>query len=140
LAEGLIGFVGRDRVHPFFAMGWTQQTHHPYEPSPEVPVVDLIRGREPAPDEYDLNRYLNVLHETDRQLERVFEALRGAGVADDTLVAIVGDHGQAFGYPHDSYLQGRTAYEEDVHVPFAIWFPRRYPRPQQIPLVGAHVD
>ena len=140
LAEGLIEFIERDPSRPFFAMGWTQQTHHPYEPSPEVPVVDLTHGLEPGPDDYDLNRYLNVLRETDRQLERVFEALRHARLVDDTLVAIVGDHGQAFGYPHESYLQGRTAYEEDMHVPLTIWFPRRYQRPEKSPVVGGHVD
>jgi phosphoglycerol transferase MdoB-like AlkP superfamily enzyme len=140
LADGLVEFIQRDPARPFFAMGWTQQTHHPYEPSPDVPVVDLVDDREPSPDAYDLNRYLNVLRETDRQLERVFDALRGAGIADDTIVALVGDHGQAFGYPHDSYLQGRTAYEEDVQVPLLIWWPRRYRSPQRAPIVGGHVD
>jgi arylsulfatase A-like enzyme len=140
LAEGLIEFIGRDSARPFFVVGWTQQTHHPYEPSPEVAVVDLIGDREPGPDAYDLNRYLNVLRETDRQLERVFAALRAAGIADDTLVAVVGDHGQAFGYPHDSYLQGRTVYEEDVQVPLLIWWPRRYPAPERAPIIGGHVD
>jgi phosphoglycerol transferase MdoB-like AlkP superfamily enzyme len=140
LAEGLIDYVRRDPGRPFFVMGWTQQTHHPYEPSPDVPVIDLIGDRESGPDAYDLNRYLNVLRETDRQLERVFEALREGGLADNTIVVVVGDHGQAFGYPHDSYLQGRTVYEEDVHVPLLIWWPRRYAAPQRAPTIGGHVD
>jgi lipoteichoic acid synthase len=93
-----------------------------------------------VPDAYDLNRYLNVLHDTDNHLEELFTAVRQAGLADDTIVALVGDHGQAFGYPHDSYLQGRTAYEEDVHVPLLLWFPRRFKTPQQSPVVGGHVD
>src|SRR5262249_55021590 len=80
-----------------------------------------------------------VLRETDGQLERVFTELRRAGLDNDTLVAVVGDHGQAFGAPHESYLQGRTAYEEDVHVPLLIWFPRNYPRPLRSPTVGGHV-
>jgi len=66
--------------------------------------------------------------------------VRRAGIADDTLIAVVGDHGQAFGYPHDSYLQGRTAYEEDVHVPLMIWWPRRYRMETHAPIVGGHVD
>jgi phosphoglycerol transferase MdoB-like AlkP superfamily enzyme len=140
LADGLVEFIKRDPARPFFAMGWTQQTHHPYEPSPDVAVVDLVGDREPSPDAYDLNRYLNVLRETDNQLEHVFEALRAAGIADDTLVAVVGDHGQAFGYPHDSYLQGRTVYEEDVQVPLLVWWPRRYRAAQRAPIIGGHVD
>jgi len=140
LADGLIEYIERDPARPFFVIGWTQQTHHPYEPSPDTPVIDLVGDREPSPDAYDLNRYLNVLRETDRQLARVFDALRQNGLADNTIVAIVGDHGQAFGYPHDSYLQGRTVYEEDVQVPLLIWWPRRYAAPQRAPIIGGHID
>jgi arylsulfatase A-like enzyme len=140
LVDGLIDYVTRDRSRPFFAMGWTQQTHHPYEPSPGVPLLDLWQNREPVPDDYDLQRYLNVIHETDRQLGRLFDAVRRAGLGDDTMIVVVGDHGQAFGYPHDSYLQGRTAYEEDVHVPMMIWWPRRYRAETHAPVIGGHVD
>jgi len=138
LVDGLIQFIEKDPTHPFFAMGWTQQTHHPYEPTPGVPTLDL--AREASPDAWDLDRYLNVLHETDHQLQRLFDAVRRAGLADDTLIVVVGDHGQAFGFPHASYLQGRTAYEEDVHVPLLLWFPRRYRTGMRTPAVGGHVD
>jgi arylsulfatase A-like enzyme len=140
LVEGLIDYIAREPGRPFFAMGWTQQTHHPYEPSPAAPVLDLLDNREPVPDVYDLDRYLNVLHETDRELGRLFDAVRQSGLADDTMIVVVGDHGQAFGYPHDSYLQGRTAYEEDVHVPMMIWWPRRYRVETHAPIIGGHVD
>ena len=140
LVEGLIDYIAREPGRPFFAMGWTQQTHHPYEPSPGVPMLALLDPRELGPDAYELERYLNVLHETDRQLGRLFDAVRRAGIADDTLMVVVGDHGQAFGYPHDTYLQGRTAYEEDVHVPLMIWWPRRYRVETHAPVVGGHVD
>src|SRR5438067_6755951 len=53
LVEALIPFVEREPGRPFFAMGWTQQTHHPYEPTPGVPMVDLRGGRPAGPDEYD---------------------------------------------------------------------------------------
>jgi lipoteichoic acid synthase len=140
LVEKLIEFLGRDRGRPFFAMGWTQQTHHPYEPSPGAPVLEFLHAREPIADDYDLERYMNVLHSTDQSLGRLFEAIRQSGLADDTIVVVVGDHGQAFGYPHDSYLQGRTAYEEDVHVPMLVWSPRRYRSETHAPVIGGHVD
>ena len=82
--------------------------------------------RESVADGYDLGRYLNVLHETDRHLERLFDTIRRAGLEQDTLIVVTGDHGQAFGDPHDSYMQGRTVYEEDVNVPLLLWYPRRY--------------
>ena len=138
LVDGVIRFIERDPSHPFFVMGWTEQTHHPYEPTPGVPPLDLLK--ESVPDAYELGRYLNVLHETDHQLARLFAAIRRAGLVDDTLIVVVGDHGQAFGFPHDSYMQGRTVYEEDAHVPLLFWFPRRYRTGMHAPEVGAQVD
>jgi len=119
-------------------MGWTTQTHHPYEPTPDVPLLTF--QREPVPDQYELERYLNVLHETDGQLARLFDAIRRLKLDDDTLVVVIGDHGQAFGYPHDTYIQGRTIYEEDVHVPLMFWSPRRYQTATRSNVVGSQVD
>ncbi|MBI3402086.1 MAG: sulfatase-like hydrolase/transferase [Acidobacteria bacterium] len=139
VVDGIAQFIAQNPTTPFFVMAWTQQTHHPYEPTPGVPLLDLVR--EPnIPDEYDLGRYLNVLHETDRHLARLFEAIRRGGLGEDTLVVVVGDHGQAFGFPHDSYMQGQSAYEEDVRVPLLVWFPRRYASATRSPMIGGLVD
>jgi arylsulfatase A-like enzyme len=81
-----------------------------------------------------------VLHETDRHLGRLFETIRRAGLEDDTVIVVTGDHGQAFGDPHDSYMQGRTVYEEDVKVPLLLWYPRLYKSAMRSATVGSHVD
>ncbi|KAJ5097983.1 hypothetical protein N7532_004984 [Penicillium argentinense] len=70
----------------------TGQTHHPWDM--------------PAGDEYEeyihssmfnhngkVNRYLNTLGVADKWLGEVAEVLEEAGVADETLVVMVGDHG-----------------------------------------------
>src|SRR4051812_31914546 len=77
MVDGMVDFINRAPDRPFFVMGWTTQTHHPYEPTPGVPLLDFTR--EPVPDQYELDRYLNVLHETDRQLTRLFETVRRLG-------------------------------------------------------------
>ena len=136
--DGMIRFIEKDPARPFFVMAWTQQTHHPYEPTPGVAPIEFVRH--PVTDAYDLNRYLNVLHETDRHLERLFETIRRAGLEQDTLIVVTGDHGQAFGAPHDSYMQGRTVYEEDVNVPLLLWYPRRYRSAMRSAAIGSHVD
>jgi lipoteichoic acid synthase len=136
--DGAIEFIEKDPARPFFVMTWTQQTHHPYEPTRGVPLIEF--ARDPVPDAYDLNRYLNVLHETDRQLARLFETIRRARLEQDTLVVVTGDHGQAFGDPHESYMQGRTIYEEDVNVPLLLWYPRNYKQPARSTTIGGHVD
>jgi arylsulfatase A-like enzyme len=125
-------------MRPFFLMAWSQQTHHPYEPSPGAQQLSLVR--EPVQDQYDLDRYLNVLHETDAQLARLFTAVRDAGLADNTLIVITGDHGQAFGYPHDTYIQGPDDLREDVNVPLMLWFPPRFRAAVRQGVIGSHVD
>ena len=136
--DELIQLVERDPAQPFFLMTWSQQTHHPYEPTPGVPLIEF--AREPVVDAYDLNHYLNVLHETDHHLERLFEAIRRAGLQQDTLIVVTGDHGQAFGDPHDGYMQGRSVYEEDVNVPLLFWYPRLYKAGARSATIGSHVD
>lgn len=138
VVERIMTSIEREPARPFFIMAWTTQTHHPYEPTPNVPVLNF--HREPIDDDYDLGRYLNVLHETDRHLARLFEFVRRSGLADNTLVVVTGDHGQAFGYPHTSYMQGRTLFEEDVHVPLLIWSPRLYRSGTHASTIGGHVD
>ena len=138
MVDAMLQWLEQDSTRPFFLVGWAHQMHHPYEPTPGVPLLNLLR--EPTPDDYDLGRYLNVLHETDRQLERVFEAIRRGGLENDTIIVVVGDHGQAFGYPHDNYMQGRSVYEEDVHVPLMISSPHLYRSATHSQVIGGHVD
>ena len=138
MVDEVVDLIASAGTRPFFVTAWTTQTHHPYEPSPGVPLLNLLR--ESTPDDWELGRYLNVVHETDRHLARIFEAVRRAGLEQDTLIVVTGDHGQAFGYPHNTYVQGRTVYEEDVHVPLMMWYPRMYKATTRVPVVGSHVD
>ena len=43
MVDGMIDFIDRAPTRPFFLMGWTTQTHHPYEPTPDVPLLNLLR-------------------------------------------------------------------------------------------------
>jgi arylsulfatase A-like enzyme len=138
MVDDLVRQIQEPGDRPFFLMAWSQQTHHPYEPSPGSKALSLVR--EPVEDRYDLDRYLNVLHETDAQLARLFAAVREADLDDNTVIVITGDHGQAFGYPHDTYIQGRTIYEEDVNVPLMLWSPPRFRRGARPDAIGSHVD
>jgi len=139
LVDEMLRWIPEEPGRPFFVMGWTVQTHHPYEPTPGLPLIDFFGGTNPT-DAYDLGRYLNVLHETDRQIGRLFTALRRAKLDEDTLVVIVGDHGEAFGEPHETYGHGTTLYEENVHVPMMLWSPRLFPHGGRSPVIASHVD
>ncbi len=139
LVDGLFRFVDQDRTRPFYVMAWTIQSHHPYDPSPDRPVVDFF-GKDLPPDDYDLGRYLNTLLEVDRQLGRLFAGLRERKLADDTLVVITGDHGEAFGSPHETWGHGSRLYDEGIKVPLLVWSPRLIKKGRHLPTIGSHVD
>ena len=141
LFERLIQWIDAGRGQPFMAICWTDQTHDPYRVGPGVAATDFLRGgKAKVPLAGDLSHYLNVLHETDRQLGRLFEALRERGLADDTLIVVTGDHGEAFRDPHDQRGHGLTVYEEEVNVPLMLWNPRLFAKGRRMSALGAHVD
>lgn len=140
LVDATLRWLDEDRDRPFFVMAWTSQSHHPYEASPGAPDRDFFAGRPRPPDDYDLGRYLNTLLEVDRQLGRLFDGLRERGLAEDTLVVITGDHGEAFGDPHDAWGHGSRLWEENVRVPLVIWNPRLFSAGVRSATIGGHVD
>ncbi len=140
LIDAMIRWIDRGRDKPFFLMAWTEATHHPYQLAPGQPVIDFFPDKQHLPaDESDLGKYLNTLVEADRQLGRLFEALRERGLADDTLVVITGDHGEAFGSPHKTYGHGGKLFEENLHVPLVLWNPRLF-HGERRSVIGGHID
>jgi arylsulfatase A-like enzyme len=115
--------AARAEGRPFLVVCWTEQAHHPYEPTPGVPLADFFSGGPLPRDDWDLGRYLNVVRETDRHVGRLFEGLRARGIAEETLVVVTGDHGEGFGDPHETWGHGGGVYEQDVRVPLMLWCP-----------------
>ncbi len=141
MVNQIFKFIDSADPKPFFLFTWTQGTHHPYEPGPDWETVDFLGDDNAWGDMgWDLNRYLNALKESDIALGNLFAGLRQRGLAEDTIVIVTGDHGQAFGRPHKTYFHSGRVYQEDVRVPLMIWNPKLFktaPRSEQI---GAHVD
>ena len=140
LVDRLIRWIDEQHGHPFFAFCWTDQTHDPYRLGPGVIPIDFVPDEKSQPLAGDLSGYLNVVHETDRQLGRLFAALRRRNLANDTLVVITGDHGEAFRDPHEQRGHGMSVYEEEVHVPLILWNPRLFALGRRYEPVGQHVD
>ena len=140
LFDHLLSWIEQGRDKPFFAMVWTQQTHHPYPLAPHQLSRDFVAH--PTGEEAQmLNRYLNNLHLADEQLGRVFDFLRQHHLADSTLVVVTGDHGEGFGFPHPWTFHGTALYQESVNVPCILWNPALFaPGVRDDKTVGAHVD
>jgi arylsulfatase A-like enzyme len=140
LIDRTLAWIDQDRSRPFYALLWTTQSHHPYDPVPGEPEIDFFEGRVKPEDDWDLGRYLNTVKFVDRQLGRLFAGLRARGLDRDTVVLVTGDHGEAFGAPHPTWGHGFRVWQESVRVPMMVWSPRLFPRGVRSPVVGGHVD
>jgi arylsulfatase A-like enzyme len=141
LVDMVLNYIDQDRSRPFYIFSWTGGTHHPYDPAPGWEKLDFLGNDKSWGDVTgDLSRYLNALYETDKQIGRMLDELRRRALADDTLVLITGDHGQAFGRPHKSFLHSGKVYQEDVNIPLLIWNPKLFQNPPRSKVVGGHVD
>jgi arylsulfatase A-like enzyme len=139
VVDSLLGWIDEDRARPFFAVVWTNQTHHPYMLPPGATRRTFPHPPLP-PQLRTFDDYLNALAESDRQFGRVLDGLRARGLEDDTLLVVTGDHGEAFGAHHPTFLHGFHAYEEELRVPCIFHNPRLFPEARHDATVGAHVD
>src|SRR5437016_3722988 len=148
MIDQVLKFIDRDpaKKQPFFVFSWTQGTHHPYgpddgTPSPGWDNPDLLSDPKTYGNMYwDLGRYMCALYELDKQIARLFAALRDRGLADDTIVIVTGDHGEAFGWPHECYGHSGKVHDDDVHVPLVMWSPKLFKNAPRSNAVGGHVD
>ena len=148
MIDQVIKFIDKDssKKQPFFVFSWTQGTHHPYgpddgTPSPGWDNPDLLSDPKTYGNMYwDLGRYMCALYELDKQIARLFAALRDRGLADDTIVIVTGDHGEAFGWPHECYGHSGKVHDDDVHVPLVMWNPKLFKNAPRLNAVGGHVD
>jgi phosphoglycerol transferase MdoB-like AlkP superfamily enzyme len=139
--DGLLRWLAKfPPSQPFFAMVWTDQTHDPYTLARDTQPIEFLPAT--AFDKAkDLNRYLNTIRQIDRHLGHVFAWLREHDLANDTLVVITGDHGEAFGELHpDDIGHGSAMFDENLRVPLMLWNPRLFPTARRDQHVGGHMD
>jgi choline-sulfatase len=92
---------------PFFLWVHLYDPHAPYEPPAEY--------RKKGGD----NPYDGEIAYVDAQVGRLLEALASRGLTSDTVVVIVGDHGEGLG-DHGELTHGMLAYDSTLRVPLVI--------------------
>ena len=75
----------------------------------------------------------------DAEIGRLLEGLQGFGLADSTLVAFIGDHGEEF-LEHGQTWHGHTLYGELVNVPLLLWWPGGVPAGQTVDETVRSID
>jgi arylsulfatase A-like enzyme/Flp pilus assembly protein TadD len=106
----------------FFAWIHFYDPHTPYEP----------------PDRYKekFGSHLEGLYNgevafTDLYVGKIIADLESADLINQTLIIIVGDHGEAFG-EHNEFGHSFFCYEENLRVPLVFYNPRLFSKPQRI--------
>jgi arylsulfatase A-like enzyme len=106
--------LGKDE--PFFAVVWNVESHFNYT------WIGMPKEME-ALDNY--RRYMNAITYTDKLLGDFYDILQARGLDRDTLIVVVGDHGQGLGrgaHPYDRFHSMLTT-EDVLHVPMVFAHP-----------------
>jgi phosphoglycerol transferase MdoB-like AlkP superfamily enzyme len=128
--------------YKFYMMIWNYETHYPYYPGPGP---DFDRSRFPEslarlPDrQQDFHDHLRAIWRLDKLIGELYQELENLGLADDTLVVITGDHGEAWGQ-HGTWIHGDSVYQEEIHVPLILLCPKLAKLPRRLDVIGDHVD
>jgi len=75
----------------------------------------------------------------DRRFGELLSDLEQSGIARDTLVVLLSDHGEEF-FDHGSFRHGFTLFEEQLRVPLVIHDPRRAGEARRIDVPSQHID
>jgi arylsulfatase A-like enzyme/cytochrome c-type biogenesis protein CcmH/NrfG len=95
---------------------------HFYDPHlPYAPPAEYQNEGDSLSDLYD-----GEVAYTDVYVGKIIQDLENQGVLSNTLIVIVGDHGEAFG-EHQEYGHSVFCYEENLKVPLIFYNPRLFP-------------
>jgi arylsulfatase A-like enzyme len=90
-----------------------------------MPSREELLEAEVDPDEF-ISQYYDwydgSIRGMDMEIGRLLEGLRALNLADSTLVAFIGDHGEEF-LDHGRTWHGHSVYGELVNVPLLLWWP-----------------
>jgi len=120
-----------EKKQPFVGVYYSFLAHWPYpDYGPASHVVPPTKA---------LHLYLNSLHYLDKQIERLYMQADALGLLENTVLVILGDHGEAFGQHPHNYTHSRASFDENYRTPALLLHPRLFP-PQVITAPTSHVD
>lgn len=112
-------WIDRDRQRPFFAFLNYFDVHDPYGGPRAYPKPSSLQ-------QTDVDAYDNGVKYVDDYLGQLMAELDRRGLANNTLVIITSDHGEALGQ-HHLRTHGKALFWEQIHVPLVVWYPGHIP-------------
>jgi len=128
-------WLDRNGQTRFFLFLHYMDPHDPYFEHP-YNGKGIARVSNPHPDPalaeemHDL--YIGEIEYLDANFGKLLAKLEAMGIYDDTIIALVADHGEEF-YEHDGWWHGLTLYDEQINVPLVV----KWAKGRQTPPEGA---
>ncbi|MES1988252.1 MAG: sulfatase-like hydrolase/transferase [Pseudomonadota bacterium] len=133
----LLSFIDkRDTSKPFFTFMFFESPHARYYFPPESVIAKPYRDdlnyaslskealrKDIVPIK---NRYINSVHHLDMQFGRIFDYLKQHELLDNTIVVLIGDHGEEF-MEHGFWGHNSTFVDQQVRTPLVIYTPNMKP-------------
>ncbi len=112
---------------PFFLWVHLYDAHDPYDPPP------------PFKAKYASQPYDGEIAYADSVLGKLFAELRKHGLYDETMIAVMADHGESLG-AHGENTHGIFLYDETLHVPLLIKLPLQHSNGKKVETRASLVD
>jgi arylsulfatase A-like enzyme/cytochrome c-type biogenesis protein CcmH/NrfG len=114
VVDHAIEWLEEDTRRPFFAWVHLYDPHAPYDPQ------EPFRSRFPATA---IGAYDAAISSSDAQVGRLLDALEKNNRRGNTLIIVVGDHGEMLG-EHGEQTHGFFVYDAAVHIPLILSGPQ----------------
>jgi arylsulfatase A-like enzyme/Flp pilus assembly protein TadD len=118
VCDAALAWLGQRPEDPFFAWVHFFDPHLPYTPPP--------RFAERLPDPYD-----GEIAFVDSQVDRLVKYVDAAGLRANTMLVLVGDHGQGLG-DHKETAHGLFIYDSTMRVPLILSLPGVLPEARTV--------
>ena len=132
--------------HLFYEGDPFDPSNHSLEPYWETSMGSLSRDtwlrfddRVVTDAEYITAMYDQEIRHVDEGIGQVIDTIEEAGLADDTLILVIGDHGENI-TEHNIYVEHRSLYDTVLHVPFVMRWPGHIPAGTRIKSMIQHHD
>ena len=111
VVEHAEGWFDKHRTGPHFVWVHLYDPHDPYEPPP------------PFSEKYKDHLYDGEIAYADSAVAHWIAFLKKAGVYDNAIIVVTGDHGEGLG-EHGEETHGLFLYDSTLHVPLILKTPR----------------
>ncbi|MBU89916.1 hypothetical protein CMO94_00110 [Candidatus Woesearchaeota archaeon] len=141
LNKDIFAWLDKNSKQSFFMFINYFDAHDPYNLGSEFRDQFVNETKKyPDIDLWNFERYKSISEDTIYHLSRLYDTeiffldyhlgkfvnkLDELGIKNNTIIIITADHGEEF-YDHGGFLHTQTLYEEVIHVPLIIYYPKEF--------------